>query len=266
MSRLIPDWHLYFTLLPIFKSLITQSGETFLTLTSLGPEKVVRRFCIVPLSSNQTRWTLWPPFFVSTSACCATNSCHPRVGGGPHRPSLTIRGSARSECGKSQFTLRQFENWLTILQLDNRDLFYAGFLSTLPSLGLYSCMPIRSLDVFQVAKLCISSVLISWTAQPIYIWPFVNIFSFQELHQGIWCRLSFFSGCLEEQPRSLVPALRSSPSYWRAGKISQRGAMASIETANRHSGRDASERKIPGQGSWYLTARMQENQEDTNDL
>ena len=86
VNRLIPDWHLYFTLPPIFKSLITQSGETFLTLTSLGPEKVERGFCIVPLSSNQTRWTWWPPFFVSTSACCATTHLIPGSGG----PTSTI--------------------------------------------------------------------------------------------------------------------------------------------------------------------------------
>ena len=121
------------------------------------------------------------------------------------------------------------------------------------------CLPSSQNCVF---LLCSSS----WTAQPIYIWPFVNIFSFQELHQGIWCRLSFFSGCLEEQPRSQVPALRSSPQLLTRGEGFLARSNGQHWTANRHSGRDASESKTPGQGSWYLTARMHENLEDTNDL
>ena len=152
MNGLIPE-QLYFT--PIFKSLITQSGETSLTLTSLGPEKEERRFCIVPLSSIRFF------YFVSISACCATTHAIPGSGG-PHRTSLLQGiGTRRVRAVKSQFTLRQ-SDWPTNHSSTIGTFFYAGFSTLDLLLGPYGCLPTGSLKCLTSSQKCfIPSVLIS---------------------------------------------------------------------------------------------------------
>ena len=161
MNGLIPE-QLYFT--PIFKSLITQSGETSLTLTSLGPEKEERRFCIVPLSSIRFF------YFVSISACCATTHAIPGSGG-PHRTSLLQGIGTRRVCAvKSQFTLCQSDGSRprarglanNFPQLDNRDILLCRILSSRPPFWPLRLLAYQKSEMFyKQPKMLISSVLIS---------------------------------------------------------------------------------------------------------
>ena len=139
----------------------------------------------------------------------------PSPGRGAHIEHHYYRGLGHGACVLSKANLPYAsltargpgpEDWLTIfLSSTIGTFFYAGFYPLDLLFGPYGCLPTRSLKCSTSSQkclflLCSSPDLLSFLF--IYIWPFVNNLSFQELHQGTDCRLSFFSGCLEEQPRS----------------------------------------------------------------